>query len=206
LNPDPPGHPLGVPRTPPLLVTVGTDHHRFDRLVRWVDAWLAGHLGRLPCLMQTGTSAPPPGGVRGTPRGCPGGSGPASWQAYLEFEALQAAMAGAAAVVCHGGPGTILGARQVGAVPIVVPRQHRLGEHVDDHQVAFARRLAAQGGQIHLAETEADLHRLLDRVAADPAAFRSGAGDRATAGAVRAFGRLVDRLVADRPAPRTGAR
>jgi UDP-N-acetylglucosamine transferase subunit ALG13 len=175
-----------------LLVTVGTDHHRFDRLVRWVDAWLAGHPGRLPCLMQTGTSAPP--------------AGPARWQAYLEFDALQAAMAGAAAVVCHGGPGTILGARQVGAVPIVVPRQHRLGEHVDDHQVAFARRLAAQGGQIHLAETEADLHRLLDRVAADPAAFRSGAGDRATAGAVRAFGRLVDRLVADRRPPRTGVR
>ena len=60
----------------------------------------------------------------------------------------------------------------MGAVPIVVPRQHRLGEHVDDHQVAFSRRLAADGGGIHLAETEAELHRLLDRVAAEPAAFR----------------------------------
>ena len=177
---------------PLLLVTVGTDHHPFDRLVRWVDAWLAGHPGRLPCLMQTGTSAPPPGA--------------ADWQAYLEYDALQEAMASAAAVVCHGGPGTILGARQVGAVPIVVPRQHRLGEHVDDHQVAFSRRLAAEGGGIHLAETEADLHRLLDRVAADPGAFRSGPEDRATATAVREFGRLVDGLVGDRPEPRAGAR
>ena len=175
-----------------LLVTVGTDHHPFDRLVGWVDAWLAGNPGRLPCLIQTGTSAPPAGGV--------------SWRPYLEFGALQAAMAGAAAVVCHGGPGTILGARHMGAVPIVVPRQHRLGEHVDDHQVAFSRRLAADGDEIHLAESEADLHRLLDRVAVDPAAFRSGPEDRATATAVREFGRLVDGLVGGRPSPRAGTR
>jgi UDP-N-acetylglucosamine transferase subunit ALG13 len=177
---------------PLLLVTVGTDHHPFDRLVRWAGAWLDAHPGRLRCLMQTGTSAP--------------ATGATDWQAYLEYDALQAAMASAAAVVCHGGPGTILGARHMGAVPIVVPRQHRLGEHVDDHQVAFARRLADQGGDIHLAETEADLHRLLDRVVAEPAAFRAGPEDRATAGAVQEFGRLVDGLVGERPVPRAGAR
>jgi UDP-N-acetylglucosamine transferase subunit ALG13 len=179
---------------PLLLVTVGTDHHPFDRLVRWVDGWLDSPGGRaagLRCLMQTGTSAAP--------------AAPAArWQAYLEFEALQAAMRDAAAVVCHGGPGTILGARHMGAMPIVVPRQHRLGEHVDDHQVAFARRLAAEGS-VYLAEAEADLHRLLDRVAAEPAAFRAPAEQRGTATAVRAFERLVDDLVAGRPAPRREA-
>jgi UDP-N-acetylglucosamine transferase subunit ALG13 len=179
---------------PLLLVTVGTDHHPFDRLVRWVDGWLGTAGGRaagLRCLMQTGTSAPPVDA-----------SG-AHWQAYLEFEALQAAMRDAAAVVCHGGPGTILGARHMGAVPIVVPRQHRLGEHVDDHQVAFSHRLAAEGS-VFLAETEADLHGLLDRVAAEPAAFRAPSEDRGTATAVRAFERLVDDLVAGRPAPHGG--
>jgi UDP-N-acetylglucosamine transferase subunit ALG13 len=176
---------------PLLLVTVGTDHHPFDRLVRWVDGWLATPGGRaagLRCLMQTGTSAAPTGGA-------------AQWQAYLEFEALQAAMRDATAVVCHGGPGTILGARHMGAVPIVVPRRHRLGEHVDDHQLAFSRRLAAEGG-VFLAESEADLHGLLDRVAAEPAAFRAPAERRGTATAVRAFERLVDDLVAGRPTAR----
>jgi UDP-N-acetylglucosamine transferase subunit ALG13 len=174
-----------------LVVTVGTDHHPFDRLVRWVDGWLAaqrgGRTAGLTCLMQTGTSAPP--------------SGVADWEPYFEFNALQAAMGQAAAVVCHGGPGTILGARHLGAVPIVVPRRHRLGEHVDDHQVAFSRRLAAEGS-VFLAETEADLHGLLDRVVAEPAAFRAPAERHASTAAVRAFGRLVDDLVAGRrPAP-----
>ena len=45
--------------TPLLLVSVGTDHHPFDRLVRWAGAWLAAHPGAVRCLMQTGTSAPP---------------------------------------------------------------------------------------------------------------------------------------------------
>ena len=176
---------------PLLLVTVGTDHHPFDRLVQWVDGWLAtpgGCAAGLHCLMQTGTSAPPTGSAAG-------------WQDYLEFEVLQAAMRDAAAVVCHGGPGTILGARHMGTVPIVVPRRRRLGEHVDDHQVAFSRRLAAEGS-VFLAETEADLHRLLDRVATEPAAFRARFEHRGTATAVRAFERLVDDLVAGRPTPR----
>jgi UDP-N-acetylglucosamine transferase subunit ALG13 len=171
-------------RRPLLLVTVGTDHHPFDRLVRWVDGWLgrspAASRAELRCLMQTGTSAPP--------------AGPADWAPYLAHDALQAAMAEAAAVVCHGGPGTILGARQAGAVPIVVPRQQRLDEHVDDHQVRFSRRLAAEGA-VFLAESEAGMHRLLDQVVARPPAFRSPSEQRDTAAAVRAFERLVDRLV-----------
>jgi UDP-N-acetylglucosamine transferase subunit ALG13 len=169
---------------PVVLVTVGTNHHPFDRLVRWVDGWLdavGGPGAPLRYRMQNGTSAPP-------------SSGAAVWQPYPAFEALQAAMREAAAVVCHGGPGTILGARHVGAVPIVVPRRQVLGEHVDDHQVAFSRRLAAGGG-VFLAEIKADLYALLDRVATDPAAFHDPFEHRGTM-AVRAFERLVGDVLA----------
>jgi UDP-N-acetylglucosamine transferase subunit ALG13 len=168
---------------PLLLVTVGTDHHPFDRLVRWVDAWLATGRADLRCLMQTGTSAPP--------------TGPAAWEAYLEFGALQGAMREAAVVVCHGGPGTILGARQAGAIPVVVPRQPRLGEHVDDHQIVFSRRLAAAGA-VFLAESEAGLHDLLDRAVTEPAAFRAPVLERGLEGAVQSFERLVEELIGSR--------
>jgi UDP-N-acetylglucosamine transferase subunit ALG13 len=171
---------------PLLLVTVGTDHHPFDRLIRWTDGWLTTTGSRWRCLMQIGTSTPP--------------SAPAVGHAYLEFEALQAAMREAAVIVCHGGPGTILGARQAGAKPVVVPRQPRLGEHVDDHQVLFARRLAA-AGSVFLAETEAELRALLDRVVVDPAAFRTAYDDLGMEEAVRSFQLLVDDLVVG-PQPR----
>jgi hypothetical protein len=67
---------------------------------------------------------------------------------------------GAKAVVCHGGPGTIIDCLRSGLKPIVVPRRKDLGEHVDNHQVRFTRRLASLGF-IHLAETNDDFRRLI---------------------------------------------
>ena len=37
---------------------------------------------------------------------------------------------------------------QIGKTPIVVPRQHRFDEHVNDHQVEFARNVAERMGTI----------------------------------------------------------
>jgi UDP-N-acetylglucosamine transferase subunit ALG13 len=42
-------------------------------------------------------------------------------------------------LICHGGPGTIISALKTGHPLLVVPRRHCYGEHVDDHQVEFAR-------------------------------------------------------------------
>lgn len=171
---------MNIP-APLLFVSAGTDHHPFHRLVAWVDDWLERRAGGpLTCVIQGGTSRP---------------SRLAEFHDYLRYHDMQAAMRDAAAVVCHGGPGTIMEARALAQVPIVVPRQSRLGEHVDDHQVAFARRLASVG-EIHLPWTESDLHELLDLVLVEPSAFRSRStvgGDASTA--IRRFGELVDSLV-----------
>jgi UDP-N-acetylglucosamine transferase subunit ALG13 len=166
-----------------VFVTVGTDHHPFDRLVTWTDAWAEGH-GAVPCLVQSGTSKPP---VH------------APWRDYVRYDEMVEAMGRAIAVVCHGGPATIMDARRLGRVPIVVPRSSRLGEHVDDHQQRFAVRMAGLG-QVHLARSEDELHALLDRAVADPGAFEMHhRGDEITQ-AVRRFEELVDGLVARRRA------
>lgn len=139
-----------------VFATVGTDHHRFDRLVRWVDDWARSEEPSVECFVQTGTS--------GTPE-------TVSSQPYLSRDELQGLLSRAAAVVCHGGPATIVDCRNAGVKPIVVPRRRSFGEHVDDHQLLFARRAAASG-LVEFVETEERLRAALDVVVADPGAYR----------------------------------
>lgn len=172
-----------------VFVTVGTDHHPFDRLVTWADAWAAGHAGA-PCLIQSGTSKAPEH---------------AEWRDYVRYDEMCDAMSRAVAIVCHGGPATIMDARRLGRIPIVVPRSSSLGEHVDDHQQRFAARMA-ELGQVHLARTRDDVFELLDKAVADPSAFAlTETGDH-IAVAVNRFEELVDGLVkGNRRSRRTGA-
>jgi UDP-N-acetylglucosamine transferase subunit ALG13 len=165
---------------PLVMLVVGTDHHPFDRAVGWVDDWAGANADRARVVIQFGTSRPP---VH------------AKGHDLLPVAQLEAMMAEAVAVVCHGGPGTIMGAREAGVVPICIPRQSALGEHVDDHQVRFATRVA-QVGQVHLASTADELATLLDRALGGDDGFRLDlAGDDPAAAAVTRFGSLVERML-----------
>jgi UDP-N-acetylglucosamine transferase subunit ALG13 len=113
---------------------------------------------------------------------------------------LQAAVREAAVIVCQGGPGSIMDARGAGRVPIVVPRRADLGEHVDDHQVRFTRRLN-EAGLVRMAETEADFHRLVADALAHPDRFAAQAEVSDLPATVERFGSLVNELMA-RPSRR----
>jgi UDP-N-acetylglucosamine transferase subunit ALG13 len=166
------------PTKPLLFLTVGTDHHPFDRLIGWLDAWLAaGAEDRVRCLVQHGTSVP---------------SSIAPSHEFLGFGEMEEAIREAAVIVCHGGPGTIMLAAEAGKVPIVVPRVRALGEHVDDHQVLFARRLRGER-TIVLAETESKFRMFAARAVAAPLASHRPVS-RAPAETVRRFEEIVDEV------------
>lgn len=129
-----------------LFVTVGTDYHRFDRLVWWLDEWLAGGPDVDRVVLQRGTSST---------------SERTESIDYLPRTRLIEEFQEASVVVCHGGPATILECRSNGLVPIVVPREERYDEHVNDHQVDFCERLNAHG-EIQMARTKEEFFRLLD--------------------------------------------
>jgi UDP-N-acetylglucosamine transferase subunit ALG13 len=170
---------------PFIFATVGTDHHRFDRMVEWVDRWLEVRAFRgATGLVQTGTSA--------TPR-C------ARSVEYLGYDQMEATIRQATAVVSHGGPGSIMLCASLGKRAIVVPRRESLGEHVDDHQLVFSRRLAAEG-RIELAETADSLGELLDRALERGTSMVTDGGDGVGV-AVERFRGLVDALLAGHAGP-----
>ncbi|MQA93426.1 MAG: glycosyltransferase [Streptosporangiales bacterium] len=175
---------------PLVLVTVGTDHHAFARLVGWADRWAADR-GHVRVLVQHGASIAP---------------SHAAGRAFLDHGELQEAMASAVAVVTHGGPATITEARRTGHLPIVVPRDPGLGEHVDDHQQRFVTRLAA-AGLVRACASEEELRELLDDALKAPERHRIGTPEAAAEGqapvpaAVRRAGELIDTLVAARRGP-----
>lgn len=138
-----------------VVVTVGTDHHPFDRLVGWIDRWAAVN-PEVAVLVQHGTAAAPAHGHA---------------VAMIGYDELVAAMAGARVVVAQGGPAAIMDARSVGHRPVVVPRRHSLGEHVDDHQVRFTAWMDDHG-HVTLAADETRLAAMLDEAMADPDRWR----------------------------------
>ncbi|NGM11248.1 glycosyltransferase [Verrucosispora sioxanthis] len=168
---------------PQVLVAVGTDKHPFDRLVDWLRHWHDEIAGEVRLTVQHGHTR-----AADLPDAVP----------FLGHAELQAAMARSDLVVCHGGPATILEARRHGHLPIVVPRDPTRGEHVDDHQLLFARRLGA-AGLVALCESRQELLDTLATGLADRARFTVAVDADAADGrraAVRRVGVIVEDLVA----------
>ena len=113
-----------------MVVTVGSDHHPFDRLVGWVDRWMDEQHESVDLVVQHGTAGPPRHGRS---------------IEFLQHKELMRLIADADVVVLQGGPMGIVEARRLGHKPLAVPRMRSLGEVVDDHQMPFCRSWPAWG-------------------------------------------------------------
>ena len=167
-----------------VVVTVGTDHHPFPRLVGWIHRWAAEHPD-VPVLLQIGTTDPPD--PLPTVHAVP----------LLPHQDLVAAMAQADVVVAQGGPGGIMDARSVGRQPVAVPRRGDLGEHVDDHQVRFTAWMGHRG-LVNVATDEATLRAELDGGLTDPARLRIPPDGGAIDGTIAAFRAVAEPLLVAR--------
>ena len=132
-----------------ILVTLGTLHFPFDRLLRALDD--------LPGDEELIVQCRAPGRLPARARSV----------ADLPFDELVETMRAARVVVCHAGVGSVLTALANGKRPVTVPRLVRFGEAVDDHQLAFARRLA-EAGLVTLVEDPAELARAVAAPAPAP--------------------------------------
>ena len=139
-----------------LVVSLGTDYHTFDRLLRWVKAYLAEN-PQVRCLVQHGHTSPVEG---------------ADNVKLLPADTLKRLYAKAQVVLVQGGPGSIQDARATGAIPLVVPRRVEFDEVVDNHQVPFVTMMEKQGGAV-IVESRADLFDKLTLAFENPSLFHA---------------------------------
>lgn len=117
-----------------IFVTVGTHEQPFNRLIQKVDELKCDGIIKDDVIIQTGFSTY-------EPKYC-------QWSKLIPYQQMVKNVADARIVITHGGPASFIMPLQIGKTPIVVPRQHQFNEHVNDHQVEFARNVAQRMGTI----------------------------------------------------------
>lgn len=131
-----------------IFVTVGTHEQPFNRLIKKIDNLVAKGNIKEKVIIQTGFSTY-------IPKYC-------EFHKMMSFEEMQAALRDARIVITHGGPSSFIEALQFGKVPIVVPRQEKFHEHVNNHQVEFTELIAKRMNNIIPVYDIDDLKKTID--------------------------------------------
>ncbi|MEB3310221.1 MAG: glycosyltransferase [Snowella sp.] len=117
-----------------ILVTVGTEKFAFNRLIEYIDALIKGgeiDLSQEAVFVQYGSCTISPMGAYAQPL-------------YPEAE-FKRLLARSRLIIAHCGEGTIDMLSELYKPFILVPRQVKYAEHVDDHQMELAGALRELG-------------------------------------------------------------
>jgi UDP-N-acetylglucosamine transferase subunit ALG13 len=108
-----------------ILVITGTEAYPFDRLIKEIDSLKEKKVITEEVFIQLGSCTY-------IPRHC-------TWQKWLSFGEMKDTISKADMVIAHAGAGTTLLCLELGKTPLIVTRRKEYGEHLDDHQVPFAK-------------------------------------------------------------------
>jgi len=117
-----------------IFVTVGTHEQPFNRLIEYVDNLKRAGVITEEVIIQIGFSTYKPKFSK--------------WSKLLPYNEMIQNVADARIVITHGGPASFIMPLQIGKIPVVVPRRHEFNEHVNNHQVDFAKAVAERMGTI----------------------------------------------------------
>ena len=88
---------------------------------------------------------------------------------WLPFGEMARRLRETPVVVAHAGVGILMSSLRQGRRPVVVPRRAEFGEHVDDHQLQIARKLAGRGLAVALLDETGPAEMCARILALDPA-------------------------------------
>lgn len=115
-----------------ILISCGTEKYPFNRLVVMTQELAARHPQR-HFIYQNRVMDVIPQGKNITV------------QRMLPYQEFRAAIQQCEHYICHAGIGSIVTALAEGVMPLVIPRRHEFGEHVDDHQLQITEKLVGLG-------------------------------------------------------------
>jgi len=136
------------PAVAKVVVTLGTLEYPFTRLVDRVRAVLGEDVEIVWQVGGTDAAA----------------LGPQA-RTFMPERELVDAMRDADVVIAHAGVGSALTALEAGKAPVLIPRRHAHGEHVDDHQEQIAQLLVRRGLAVSCEAGELDLGHIAEAAA-----------------------------------------
>lgn len=108
-----------------IFVITGTEAFPFNRLIIELDRIKQENEIKDEIYIQLGSCTY-------KPKYC-------TWDKWLQFDILCEQVRKADKVIAHAGAGTTLLCLELGKTPIIVTRRKKYNEHLDDHQVSFAK-------------------------------------------------------------------
>jgi UDP-N-acetylglucosamine transferase subunit ALG13 len=117
-----------------ILFTIGTIVYPFDRSITWLQTLLEQKIIQEPVLLQHGDTS-----LEGLDHPMVGTT------AWLDRNEMNRAVREASLVISHAGQGSTRMLADMGARFVLLPRLKCYGEHVDDHQLDFARSVEKLG-------------------------------------------------------------
>lgn len=130
-----------------IFVTVGTHEQPFNRLVKVIDELKRDGIITEDVFIQTGFSTY-------EPKYC-------QWSKLIPYQQMIKNIENARIVITHGGPASFIMPLYIGKIPIVIPRQFKFNEHVNNHQVSFSKAVAEKMGNIITVEDISKLGQII---------------------------------------------
>ena len=130
-----------------IFVTVGTHEQSFERLVKKVDDLKRDKIINEEVIIQKGYTDY-------EPQYCES-------HKLIGYNDMQKYLKTARIIITHGGPASFIAPLSIGKIPIVVPRQKKFNEHVNDHQKDFVEQVVARDNAIIPCYDINDLERLI---------------------------------------------
>lgn len=125
-----------------IFITVGTEKFPFDRLFQAIDEALKNKEIEQEIFVQMGSSKFKPKFFR--------------YKNYVDFDDMVKFIKKSDIVISHAGIGSTLLCLSLGKTPILFARNVVFGEHLDNHQIDFARKMETLG-KVLVAYTKEEL-------------------------------------------------